>query len=758
MPQRNEEDKQVGIVGGDSASTNTPFENSLLGVPDIRFSDTSLPVFANQFQVIGTWNMPVTGLIPQTGGPVSAGVGSTTVAWVDQNFEPTAHQGSVEITHFDGGSSMFFAIEFPNNRHGILVVSVNQNSATSAVDNRAKGPRTTRLFRVEYDTRLDITPDTINDEIPALLHLSAPYSKGIGTWKNTTYLQGFYFTKPVGGFTEEDITIEVAGSGTATLSNFQKTQEDNQLYTALITFTGSGTYTVKVDANSAKSAGASDDNTPPSDTQESWAFDVTQNITDFTIDGVEVLHKDTRLLDIEQGAGFEGVRKGSYLGVSDLKVHDGRVYFTSQIQRRRTSSNRLSTTKASAGALVSVDIATKSLQVHKNYSFFRQAARSFVVHNNRLHFFEGSAYLYPDARLISTGAKIPVDKAGFVYKIVDGQEIEQVGLNWRSDFPTGVIDKYDGAHGGTFSPMISVDDSLHLQSAKADILDINGYMWIVYSKKLNQRISLLETNGKTGFDIVEQLAGLSNSIIGFTGNRFEFVPRKPIQAYVNLGMRDDDEAVSLKDLNRIIGLSNTGIVLIDKEVISYGGILATSSTIEDLVELKRGLAETDAANHSASTPVVFIDKIINSIDLARPINDMDISQDGTTIYNNILTQYAQDQVPRTDYLGFPTVDRDSKNQYGDRKFKLELPLDFHQRQWAILISKEFVRTHKDLRTVINLTLKRDFDIKLGDVVYLTEPVISDTALLCQVMSISPKTSTEETEIIVVSISPDFSDS
>ena len=739
-------------MGGDSASTNTPYENSLRGVPDIRFSDTSLPVFADQFQVVGTWNMPVTGLVPQTGGPVSAGIGATSVEWYNIDDTPLdlASQGEINITHFDGSNAMFFAMTFPKNRHGYVIVYVRQKSATSAVDNRTHGPPKTRLFRVEYDTRDIITPDLINDGEPAELVISAPYTQGTGTWKNLTYLQGFYFSKPVSEFAEEDITIEVAGNGTAVLSDFQQTQEDNKLYTALITLSGSGTYTIKVKEKSAKSGGSTEDNTPPSEVSESWAFDARDLSTAFEIAGVEIIHSETRDLDTTDPEG--GNIKGSFLGISDFKLHDNRVYFTSQIQRRRANKNELSIGEPSNGALVSVHLPSKSKRVIKNYRFFRQAARSLVVHNNRLHFFEGSAYLYPDARLISTRAKIPLDRVGFVQRISDGQEVEQVGFNWRSSFPTGVADKYEGAHGGTFSPMISVNGDLHLQSAKTDILDINGYMWVVHSTKLNQRITLLETNGKTGFEIIEQLAVLSNSIIGFQGRTFIFKSRKPTQGYLNAELDVSHNGLALKQVNRILGIKPSGLVLVDDEIISYSGVSATGATLEDLTGLVRGLHNSAAKTHKENTPVVFLDSVINAIDLHRPVNDMDIVQDGTLIYNNILTQYANDQVPRVNYLSFPTPDEESILEYGDRKFKLELPLDFHQRQWAIKIAKDFVNSNKDLHSVITLTLKKDFDVELGDIIYLTEPVLSDTSLLCQVMSVNQLTDDEETEVIVKSIS------
>ena len=757
MAQRNQEDKQVGIMGGDSASTNTPFENNLRGVPDVSFSDTSLPVFADQFQVVGTWNMPVTELIPQTGGPVHAGVGSTTVAWrnPDDTETPFDNTGTVEVTHFNDSNIMFFSFKFPVNRKGYVVVSVNRRSATSAVDNRTKGPPKTRVFRVEYDTTQGITPDTINDEIPALLRLSEPAIRGTGTWRQVTYLQGFYFTKPVSEFTEDDVNISVAGSGTAILSDFQKTQQDNQLYTALITFTGSGTYQISVDANIAKSAGSEVLNTPPEQVSTSWAFDVSGAGQDFEIQGVEVICNETIGFDTPHPE-LDNDERGLFLGVSDMHVENGRVYFTSQIQKKRPGQDEASTFEESAGALVSAPVTQRngSCEVHRKYPFFRKSARSLVSHRGDTHFFEGSAYIYdgsaqPNYTLFNVGGGL-----GVIHKINASGEISEVGLNWRSDFPTGIKDKYDGEHGGTMCPMISYEDNLHLISERFDNSGIDGVLWITYGKQLNRRVSLLETNGKTGFEVLEELARLTNSIIGFKNGVLIFQPRTPTTAFLSRNITETQTSIRYKLTNRDIGLSKaSGFLKIDGEIMSYVGLLnlldGSGVTFE---EVKRGLADTDATTHAADSKIILIDRIINAIDLERPVNDMDIDIDGTLLENNILVRYAEGQIPRSDYLSFPAVDRQSIMLYGEHEQEITLPLDYHQHRWVIDIAEERIKRFKKPQKTIRLDLKRDFEISLGEIIYLAEPILSNTTALCQVMSVSQDKEAEETRVILVEIS------
>ena len=735
----------VGSMSGSNEGSKqpTPPEGSLepesFGVPDVGFSDTSLPVFSESYQVTGTWNMPVTGLVPQTGGPVSAGIGSTTVSWQDKN----AMEGSVDITHFDGSNATGFSIVFPLNSNGVLRVSINKNSVVSALDNRTVGPPSTRVFVIEYDTRPEID---IPDNTPAILKLSRPSTQ---TWKQSTYNQRFTWSKPVSGFNagseigpmeDNDVSIRVAGSGSATAGELIKDEDDNKRYSMEITFTGSGTYEIEVLEGVVKTGDEFD--SPPNDTSESWAF--AQEDT-FTIAGVTELCSETyditshpEMIDPTEG--------GSFLGVSDLEVYDGRVYGVSQIQRKREGRDEVSIINPSAGALFSVPTGGGTCVIHKRYPIFVQAARSLTKHNGDLYFFEGSHYAYPKVpRGLDQG------KLGFVQKIDSSQTIiEQVGLNWSSGFPTGVFTKHSGVHGATRSPMVSYDDDLHMVSEKSNISDINGSLWIVYGEKLNQRLPVLRTNGETGFQILEQIAGLSNSIIGFNAGRFIFKPRRPIQAFLSRARNLGHRTILYKDPNREHAIPESGVMLIDDELIEYPLINSAQSRFNGV---SRGSYGTTAVPHDANAPIVFIDKVIDAFTLARPINEMDIETDGTLIYNNILTKYAENQVPRTEFLQFSAADSDSITAYGENKFELELPLDYHQQNWATHLARELLNRFKDLQPVVSLTLKRDFDLELGDVLYLIEPILSDTALLCQVMSLSQNKEDEETDVIVVGISP-----
>ena len=743
MPQINKA-RSIGSVG--DGTPMSPLEESTShGVPDVQFSDTSLTIFAEQFLVDASWNMPIFGF----------GNASINIQWFnasDTQVQPPAG-GFVTVYFTPGSNSSSVALEFPPNTEGKVRIEVRRRSVVSALDNNTPGPPQARAFEVLYDTTEDFGSDV---GAPATLTLSEPPNKGSGTWRLATYTQKFYWSKPVGGFesvsigsdADDDIRITVAGANsTATPGTLVQDSSDNRVYSLPITFSGSATYQIRVNPNIVTSGGSKANNAPPSEVSTSWAFNVETG--DFIDSSVTKLCTETIPLTTNHPElGTD--EKGMFLGASDMIVANSKVYFTSQIQHKRASNNELSTLRESAGAFVSVPTSGGTCTVHKKYAHFRKAARSPVAHLGSVYFFEGSAYVYagsaqPNYTLASIG-----EGMGFIYRISSAGTISEVGLNWRSGFPTGKEDRYNGAHLGTMSPMVSYDGDLHMISQKYDFFDISGVQWVVYGEKLNQRVSLLKTNGKTGFAIMEELAALSDSIIGFHDGTFAFKPRKATQAYLSAALTAAATSLTFKNNNRDLGTSGT--IMIGDEVLTYTGKTDSTST---LTGLTRGTNSTTAAAHVLNTPIVFMDRVIHATDITRPVNEMDIDVDGSLLSNFVTTKFAEGQVPRSDYMSFSESNAASITKYGERKKQedLVLDLDYHQSEWAKRISNDYLNRYKEPQKSIRLTLKRDFDIGLADILYFTESVISDTAMLCQIMSIRHIQNREETEVIVVEIEP-----
>ena len=134
------------------------------------------------------------------------------------------------------------------------------------------------------------------------------------------------------------------------------------------------------------------------------------------------------------------------------------------------------------------------------------------------------------------------EKCGYAYKLEHPSSIiEEVGLNWRSatttDNPdTEETDYFYGIHGATTAPIAIVDDALHLITGYGNFDDIGqprgehpvdrigNWNWIQYHDQINQRLSEVLTNGRTGFDILKDIAIVTNSVLGFKNDTTFFYP------------------------------------------------------------------------------------------------------------------------------------------------------------------------------------------------------------------------------------------
>jgi len=758
MPAQNKRQNVANMSG--SGSLDSPYEKNLIsGIPDITFSDTSQPVFFPKTTVYGSWNIPITGVSPDDlifSWYVARGFsGKITLVLDESNQNPP-----ITKTNFE--------IEFVKNSRGSVVIGLKENAALNALDNRTYGPPADRSFEVVFDN----TIQSIGDINPAGLFLNAPSSSA--GWTQPIWRQKFTWTKRVNGFTKEDIKFKVDDATAPDIAGkLIQDPDDDRIYYMDIGLAGSGKITISVDAEVAKSGDAP---SPPKPVETSWNYNVqTKSLRPSGVDAVIL----SETFDIGVNPYVEG--GGLFMGVSDMFVlgegSDEKVYFVDQIARR--SGQEIDTLHPSAGALCSVptgNTPTNAVNIEdinkttcKKYNYFTQAARSLCEHNQELHFFEGSAYHFNNETLLSTGAVIPVDEMGFVRKINSAGKIITLGLNFQSKFPTGPSDRYVGRHMGTFSPMISHDGDLHIISQRKDFFAINGVQWIVYSNKLNQRITLLETNGKNGFEVIESLANLTNSIMGYENGTFVFRPRLQTTAKLVI---IEGKLLTLKDPNRVanaLGFIDvisywkaSGDILIGEEIISYENFSYDSMSKTYTMDItSRGAYDTDIKDtHDPNSEITHIEKVINAMDMARPVNDMDIETDGTFIYNHIIAKYAENQVPRTNFLSFATTDKIDKDTgevvkdssidlYGEREIDLELPLDYHQKDWAALLTNQFLQEYKSIRISIRLTLKRDLDISLGDIIYLNEPVIERQGWLCRVMSVVQHKKREETEVIVI---------
>ena len=422
--------------------------------------------------------------------------------------------------------------------------------------------------------------------------------------------------------------------------------------------------------------------------------------------------------------------------------------------------NFLSDLQAGA-ALVRVNTSTCQFEVLKAYSDITLAARSLEVDGTTLYFMEGAHHMYEDDVIFSDPDWR--EKVGYLYKIKHpSSTIQSLGRNWRSatttDNPdTETTDYFYGVHGATTAPIAVVNDALHLITGFGNFDDIGqprgehpvnrigNWNWIQYHDQINQRLSEVLTNGRTGFDILRDIAILNNAILGFKNDATFFMrPREPQKA-VNgsSGITATQRSVTAEALNWG-DFPREGWLFIDGELIQHTGADANGQ-FSDLV---RGAEETTAAAHTGAFNITFVDHVLslNQDTLEMPIKSVVANNDNRQFYNRVIVGYGDgEETP-------PAEDPTSIAENSPSLLKMDIPLDSHQHVWAEWLARSYLARFKDIHQILNLTLKPTLFMSVADVIYLKIPErMHLNGTLCQVLEIRPLGRTPTTALKLVTL-------
>ena len=569
---------------------------------------------------------------------------------------------------------------------------------------------------------------------------------------------------PVSGFDLTDISTDVG-----TLGNFLQATGDPSRYTADLTIPQSNTktkVTITVSANSATVANSSPAILgPEADTARTFELAAPAPVATVTgADSVCVLEKEIITNDLlndvvthlgsDAGGAFAGVLEcesiGDYLYmVVQIRKFTQTVDKNNALVTPANPKNFLSDAQAGA-ALIRVNTADCRFELLKAYSDVTLAARSLAVHGTDLYFFEGSHYMYEDEAAFSD--RNWREKVGYVYKIEHpSSTILGLGRNWRSatttDNPdTHTTDFFYGVHGGTVSPIVvqshpeTTGPVIHIITGYGNFNDIGqplgthpvqragNWHWIQYHSRLNPRVSEVQTNRRTGFDVLKDIAVITNSIIGFDNDTFFIRPREPQQAEnASSGITATQRTIGAAHLNWG-SFPTTGWLYINGEMIKHTG----ANDNGQFRNVVRGDEQTTAAAHADPFTLFFVDHVLslNQDTLeGSPINSVVANNDNRQFYNQIQMNHGDDETV------FVT-DTTSLTENGVRLLEMDVPLDNHQRVWADWLARSYLARFKDIHQIINLTLKPTYFIHVGDVVYLKIPDrLHLDGTLCQVLEI-----------------------
>ena len=631
-------------------------------------------------------------------------------------------------------------------------ITVRQNAAALATDANITGP--------DEDVSATFTVE-IPEAPKPIVKIGVPAERPITQRPVPITFEWVYpdgTAVPVENFDDTDVSTDVG-----TLGNFQQVSGDASKYTAELRIPPADTntkVTITVAANSAQVADSDPAVLgPEEDTAKTFEIAAPTAIAQVTgADTVCMLEKDIiendylnaaiAFLGDNAGGAFTGVLESVSIGdslylVVQIRKFTQTVDDAGDLVTPTNPENFLSDLQAGA-ALVRVNTNTCQFELLKAYSDVTLAARSLTVDDTTLYFMEGSHYMYTDGAIFSDQQW--KERIGYVYKIAHPSRIiEEVGLNWRSstttDNPdTEVTDYFYGVHGATTAPMVIVNDALHLITGYGNFDDIGqprgehpvnrigNHNWLQYHDQINQRLSEVLTNGRTGFEVLKDIAILTNAILGFKNDTFFLMPREPQKAENGggSGITATQRTITADDLNWG-SYPSEGYLLVGSELIEHSGADANGQ----FANLVRGAEATTAAAHTGKFEIQFVNHILSltADTLEMPIKSIVATNDTRQHYNRVRLRYGEDAAVLVE-------DANSITENGARLLDVNVPLDGHQRVWAAWLANSYLARFKDVHQILNLTLKPTFFLKRLDVVYLNIPErLHLNGTLCQVLEI-----------------------
>ena len=632
-------------------------------------------------------------------------------------------------------------------------VIVRANSAALVSDPEVRGPAAdvSATFTVETPT---VVKPIVNIRVPAerpILVRPVPLEF---SW---VYPDGT--PAPMENFDLTDTETDVG-----TIGNFAQVTGDASKYTADLTIPQADTSTQVTVTVSADSAQVANSNPailgPEEDTSKTFEIAAPPAVATVTgADSVCVLEKDIISNDyLNDAIAFLGDNAGGAFAVvlESASIGDY-LYMVVQIRKFRQTvdddgdlvtpsnpENFFADLQAGA-ALVRLNTTNCQFELLKAYSDVTLAARSLEVDGTTLYFIEGAHYMYDDGVIFSDQQWR--EKIGYVYQIEHpSSRIQTLGRNWRSattgDNPNSEeTDYFYGVHGGTATPMAIVDEALHLITGYGNFDDIGqprgehpvnrigNWNWIQYDDQINQRLSEVPTNGRTGFDVLKDIAIVTNSVLGFKKDGTFFMrPREPQKA-VNAasGITATQTTLTATKLNWG-RYPSEGWLYIDGELIKHSG----ADENGQFADLVRGAEETTATAHTGDFEIQFVNHIL-SLDadtLEVPIKSIVAQNDNRQFYNRVIIAYGDgEETP-------PAEDAISIVENGARLLENTVPLDSHQHVWAEWLSQSYLARFKDIHQILNLTLKPSLYLNVMDTVYLKIPErMHLSGTLCQVLEI-----------------------
>lgn len=686
-----------------------------------------------QIPITFAWTRPVNGFTEDTPSVRSFGPGGA-------ELEP-GNNRIAYLSHFSGndGDRVYTAtLNIPPSALGQIEIFVGPQVATLAVDETVSGPPAPRSLTIEYNTRRMV-------QAPGLTIIPP-------TGANTNIQ--FNWSEPVAGFVAADIMLPEGSVVSLIPESFEQLDLEGAQYQiqGMLPTNAQGSVVITVEMGAAQGEHGRG---PAADETETWTYNT--RTQDRTLTGATTVTTLTKTLAT--------LVDGMFAGVLESIAHDGFVYIVAQVLKSRQSTpNNFVNLDIQAGAeLWRVRISNGNSRLIKSWNYVTTAARSLCVHEDAVHFFEGSHLAYQLNDRVETDVVYNVETdqnervqsyrwkedIGELYKIV-GRNAVKVGQTFRSAFVNpdskeAPRDEHYGIHGGMVSPMRSTSDGLHLISGHGDLRNINdltddvadvaNWQLLTLKEQIEPRIPVLESNNRTGWQLIERIAATYGSVVGFDAEgEFYMKPHEPPGAETAATLSATATTVTLQNFTTLT-VPRSGTALIGSELVSF---TRSGTTLT--------LTRTNGIAHASGTDVVFIDHIIRLTQDAlveQELDDLSFTQALAWFYNTIEVEYGGNVETARN--------QQSITAYGETVLRVQTLFNSQQRADAIALAKRYLNRFSQYREQVTLQLKADFDINETQIVYLAIPSRAFANVATQVVEINHDITGQQTELTLITL-------
>ena len=243
--------------------------------------------------------------------------------------------------------------------------------------------------------------------------------------------------------------------------------------------------------------------------------------------------------------------------------------------------------------------------------------------------------------------------------------------------------------------MIAQDTPDKLMQRSSNISLPTAMLWATFDRKLKFVLPEIPTDGSLS-DAFGRLSLQANATFSLDRNITSIVNRAPIGALLENSIIEDTQFIDLKNINRQ-KFPSSGSILINSEIVFFNSIV-----LDQLGDLTRGYNRTNPGFHQQGSQITFLDAAFNKRDLIG--EDIFWSIDTLHLYNNVRDENRLIQI------------RDEFSVYAEKTLNINLGLDNLRIPLLNFIAEDYLHRFKDIRFLLNFSLRRSFYLKIADIV------------------------------------------